>query len=146
MQKKTPDSVSALLSRLREASTAPSSLGLTLRRPVPFLPLPQSPSHASKKLLKLPSSSQVRTHRRALSGLKVRNLSPTQGLELQLHGLLDRLELGVRTKRLAGVPVRTVLRRHRDFLIARREQGFPLALLKRAVFQAWRSKVRIRSV
>ena len=63
-----------------------------------------------------------------------------------MHGLLDRLELGVRTKRLAGVPVRTVLRRHRDFLIARREQGFPLALLKRAVFQAWRSKVRIRSV
>lgn len=148
MQKKTPDSkaVSALLARLREASAAPSSLGIALRRPSPFLPLPQSPSHASKKLLKQPSSSLLRTHRRALSGLEVRNLSPTQGLKLQLHGLLDRLELGVRAKRLEEVPVRTMLRRHRDFLIARREQGFPLALLKRAVFTAWRSQVRFRSV
>jgi len=127
MQKKTPDSkaVSALLARLREASGCPGTLGLTT-------------------LLNLPSSSLLRTHRRALSGLEARNISPSQRLVLQLRALLSRLEPGVRTKRIGGVPERTLLRRHRDFIIAKREQGFPVALLKRAVFAAWRSQVRLR--
>jgi hypothetical protein len=146
MQKKAPDSkaVSALLARLREASGCPGTLGLTLRKPSPFLILPQSPNHASRTLLNLPSSSLLRTHRRALSGLEARNISPSQRLVLQLRALLSRLEPGVRTKRIGGVPERTLLRRHRDFIIAKREQGFPVALLKRAVFAAWRSQVRLR--